>query len=106
VQAISTAANGKHPMFISVDFEFYIPLAMFFFLSKQPLVPMIAPGHLLKACTVSMMSFYEMAIFRPHLQALGHEPDTPKYKKIMGGGHITKSIKVMVKALLYSVPFF
>ena len=83
-------------MFIGVDFEFYVPLAMLFFLSGLPLIPMLAPGHLLKSVTVATFKFYEMLFVRQHLQSLGYMFGTPAYNKIMAGQHISKSIKLHV----------
>lgn len=94
--SLRARVRDRYPLFIGVDNEFYGPLAMKFFQDGVPLIPMIAPGHLLQCITVSNFKYYEMLFVRPMLQALGYVAGRPAHGKIMKAKNISKAIKINV----------
>ena len=102
VQRIAIAAGNRHVLQIGVDFEFYVSLAYLFFLSKTPIIPTIAFGHLLKSVAVSMFSYYDVMITGPYLRAQGYVRDTPAYNKIVKGTHIKATVDHVACAALFA----
>jgi hypothetical protein len=103
VEAISVEAKDEYVQFIIVDFEFYVPLSMMFFLERRPIIPMIAPGYLLKSITTSMCTFYEKLFIQRALESSGYQGDSPQYSKMMKSTYISKSVKFLVGSLFPNI---
>ena len=95
----SIAHSSKHLnemwQAITVDFEFYIYIALSFFISGLFIIPIIAFGHLAKCAAASMFTYYEFFYFRTLCAAAGLQPGTPKFAKLMKCTHISESLKAL-----------
>ena len=96
VASVVAAAGSTYILVIGVDQEFYVPLALMFFITGLPIIPVLSFGHLLKCAASSILVYYEQLLFVDSLRALGYTPDTPAYRKIIDGKHISKTLRIMV----------
>ena len=102
LQSISRCSKSLNDQWqaVTTDFEFYIHIALAFFIVGLYIVPIIAFGHLAKCAAASMFTYYEKFFVLPLFAAMGLKMDSPKLNKYMKCTHISESLKALNKMQL------